>query len=77
MTRAQLAYQQYLRSPRWWLLRRLRLWLDGNRCRLCGSQRGLQAHHRSYEYKGKSFLRELGDLTTLCPRCHGDFHDGD
>jgi len=74
---AQLAYHAYLRSPRWWILRRVRLWIDGHRCRMCGGRTALQVHHRDYANKGKSWLGELFDLTTVCDSCHSDYHDGD
>jgi hypothetical protein len=74
---AQLEYRRYLKSWRWWVLRRVRLWMDGNRCRMCGSAERLQVHHRDYLHRGKAWLGELFDLTTVCNSCHGDFHDGD
>lgn len=74
---AQVEYRHYLRSWRWRMLRRLRLAIDGRRCRMCGSRAALQVHHRDYTNRGKSWLGELFDLTTVCDSCHDDFHDGD
>ena len=77
MTPQQAEYQQYLKSWRWLILRAVRRWLDGDRCRMCGARRGLEVHHRDYLHRGKSWLGELLDLTTVCLACHGDYHDGD
>jgi hypothetical protein len=74
---AQLEYRRYLKSWRWWILRRLRLWMDGRRCRMCGAAERLQVHHRDYLHRGRSWLGELFDLTTCCASCHSDYHDGD
>jgi len=76
-THTQRQYQTYLRSPRWRLLRWLRKWMDGNRCRMCGTRSRLEVHHRDYTHRGKSFFGELMDTTTVCRNCHGDYHDGD
>ena len=64
------AYAAYLRSPRWRILRALRRWLDGGRCRVCNSRVQLETHHRSYANKGGSFIGEFGDTITLCKVCH-------
>lgn len=77
MTPQQAEYQQYLRSWRWLILRHLRRWLDGGRCRMCGGRQRLEVHHRDYLHRGGSWLGELLDLTTVCRACHGDYHDGD
>lgn len=77
MTPAQAEYRRYLHSYRWRLLRTLRLWMDGGRCRMCGRCNGLECHHRDYTYRGRNWWRELMDLTTVCRNCHSDYHDGD
>jgi 5-methylcytosine-specific restriction endonuclease McrA len=75
---AQLEYRRYLRSPRWRLfLRPLRVWMDGKRCRVCNSPDSLEVHHRSYTHRGRSWWRELLDLTTLCEYHHNEAHNGD
>jgi len=56
---AQAEYRHYLKSWRWRLLRRIRLWIDGHRCRMCGASEALQVHHRSYQHRGRSWWREL------------------
>jgi 5-methylcytosine-specific restriction endonuclease McrA len=67
---AQMAYRRYLTGWRWWILRRLRLRIDGRRCRICNEGEPLQMHHRGYEHAGRSWWGELSDLTALCPACH-------
>lgn len=73
-TPQQAAYRDYLRSPRWRLIRRLRLWLDGGRCRVCNGRGPLQVHHRSYEHRGGSLEAEICDCVTLCAACHHKAH---
>jgi 5-methylcytosine-specific restriction endonuclease McrA len=40
----------------------------------CGNRNGLHPHH--IEWKGKGGKDELGNLVTICWRCHSDIHDG-
>ena len=77
MIPTQNEYRRYLTSHRWHILRTLRLWLDGGRCRMCGKSIRLEVHHRDYTHRGRNWWRELMDLTTVCHNCHGDYHDGD
>lgn len=73
-------YQDYLHSPRWYLLRTLRIAIDGGRCthrtnlRRCEKHTTLQVHHTSYAHKGApglgGMLAELNDLRTLCDYHH-------
>lgn len=77
---AKLLYRFYLLSPRWmvlrWLCKTRDLWM----CRCCFSTQNLQAHHKSYRYRGApgiaGLLLELRDLITLCDKCHGKEHFG-
>ena len=76
----KLNYQFYLLSPRWlalrWLCKTRDLWM----CRRCFGTRNLQAHHKSYRFKGApgigGMLLELRDLITLCSDCHRKEHFG-
>ena len=54
-------------SAYWRNIREQCLARDGYRCRLCNSPDELQAHHRTYDRKGRE---DLEDLTTLCRECH-------
>lgn len=81
MTTPRLAYATYLRSPRWRILRALRRWLDGGRCRhysedgtMCGSRKRLECHHYNYRHRDGSFVGELMDCVTWCHDCHSKWH---
>ena len=79
LTARQAQYREYLRSPRWRLLRWLRKVIDLGACQDCLkvgriARHGLQVHHTTYANKGESFFAELGDLTTLCDACHAKRH---
>ena len=75
LTAAQAEYRNYLHSFRWRIVRRIRLWLDGNRCRVCNRRGRLEVHHRSYEHRGGSIEGELKDTITLCAECHMAAHE--
>ena len=60
-------YRAYLRSPRWRLIRWLKLCMAGFKCQQCGAIRKLQVHHLTYEHL---FNEHLGDLQVLCKSCH-------
>ena len=66
-------YSEYLKSNPWKMISAIVIGRAGNRCQLCNSPKGLQAHHRTYEHKGKE-MDHLGDLICLCNRCHIYFH---
>mgnify|MGYP001614277604 CR=1 FL=1 len=66
-------YDTYINSPEWHHKRKLRLALDGNRCRLCdedGSRYGLEVHHRPSSYAKIPNETIEDDLITVCSRCH-------
>lgn len=71
-------YSNYLRSPRWRMIRFLRRKLDGQRCRLCNNDQHLETHHRRYDNRGRpglfGFLAELRDCITVCDNCHKTAH---
>ena len=73
MEATQRAYQQYTRGTYFREVSRRVKARDGHRCTRCGKTKGLQAHHNTYEHRGHE-LEHLGDLTTLCHRCHIGFH---
>lgn len=75
LTPGQIAYRKYLQSWRWrWLLRPVRVWFDGGKCRLCNSAEYLEVHHRSYKHLGGNVLLEFFDLTTVCHADHTAYH---
>lgn len=79
LTVRQAKYREYLRSPRWRLLRWLRKVIDLGACQDCLKEgritrRRLQVHHLRYDNKGGAFFAELRDLTTLCAEHHAARH---
>ena len=75
---ATMEYATYLRGWRWWVIRSVRVWMDGRVCRACKSRYKLQVHHASYVWRGrggmKGMLWELLDTITLCDTRHGAAH---
>ena len=75
---ATMEYATYLRGWRWWVIRSVRVWVDGRVCRACKSRYKLQVHHASYVWRGRGGLKgmyhELRDTLTLCDSCHGAVH---
>jgi len=64
-------FGMYLRTDRWSDLREQRLEMDNHRCRMCNSD-ATCVHHRRYpEIYGEE---SVDDLTSLCNRCHQNFH---
>ena len=66
-------YKVFLRTRYWKYVRRLVMKRDGYCCKRCGSGKGLQVHHLSYEHHYAEHLW-LGDMVTLCEGCHGVVH---
>ncbi len=67
-----MTYHEYIMSRHWreHPARLAELAASGFRCRLCnhdGSESPLEVHHRTY---ANLFNEQVGDLTTLCRRCH-------
>jgi 5-methylcytosine-specific restriction endonuclease McrA len=78
-TTAQAQYRDYLRSPRWRLVRWLRKFIDLGVCQDCLrvgriNRRGLQVHHESYRNRGGSLEGEVADCVSLCDACHARRH---
>jgi len=66
-------YQAYLASPAWKLVADTVKQRAGYKCQVCNSETDLQAHHRTYEHRGRE-MEHLGDLICMCKRCHSIFH---
>lgn len=74
-TPAQEKYHAYLQSDYWQRVSQAVKQKADYRCQLCNSQHGLQAHHRTYENRGRELEgNNLNDLTCLCSACHELFH---
>ncbi len=62
------SYAEYLETPHWQRIREAMLWLAGERCQVCKSQKGLEVHHASgYSCLGNE---TPDDLIVLCNLCH-------
>ena len=71
MAGAKKRYRAFLDGETWRQLRELKL-KDSPFCERCGVKENLQVHHRHY---GRQWGTErLGDLETLCGRCHRKRH---
>lgn len=68
-----MPYAQFLETDYWRKIARMVKDRDGRRCVVCNSTKNLAAHHRTYEHHGEEHLF-LGDLTTLCEKCHTRHH---
>jgi hypothetical protein len=67
----RLAYFKYLRSDGWRARRKAALKRAKNRCQLCATTEGLDAHHRTYRRLG---AERPDDVTVLCRFCHKLHH---
>ena len=63
-----LAYEDYLQSPFWFVIRNIVLFRDGFECTLCGDKATCVHHH----YYGANVLygKDLNALVSLCDACH-------
>ena len=59
--------------PHWRYIRQFRLWLDGYRCRHCGTVHDLHVHHRT-PIKDGGHPFAMDNLITLCEPCHRETH---
>lgn len=50
---------------------------DGHKCRECGTQSGLHAHHIKAKSKFPALAFEISNGVTLCRDCHAAAHAGD
>lgn len=68
------SYASYLRSAHWRSLRyRYRNSPSTpNECYICGNDKNLELHHRTYVRLGHE---RFSDLVLLCRPCHQDTHD--
>ena len=78
MTDTQREYRRYLSSARWRKVRAIRRMIDGQKCCVCGSKKGLEVHHKSYRNRGNmgvfGIMAEVADCVTLCHKCHQREH---
>jgi hypothetical protein len=72
MTEAQQAYQIYLESEHWRLLRAAAFRQFGRKCSRCPATCRLQVHHVRYRWPWTAST--TGDLVILCRSCHEKEH---
>ena len=72
--RFNLDYDKYIESDEWKETREERKFLDGYKCRFCGSAMNLVVHHTTYENVPNE---DMDDLLTLCKTCHNELHKYD
>ena len=65
------SYWSYLQSPHWRSVAKRHHESDLPQSCICGADRSLQLHHKTYERLG---AEALGDLILLCRGCHQDVH---
>ena len=74
------SYHEELEDPKWKKKRLSIIERDSYQCRQCGSQKGLQVHHRQYHRHRvsgewlKPWEYESQLLVTLCEDCHRAGH---
>lgn len=67
-------YLEYIQTAHWKMIAEEVKKRAGHRCQVCNRDSELEAHHRTY----RNLYHEsenMGDLTCLCRRCHGLFHE--
>ena len=69
-----MPYEEFLKTPYWKAIAQYVKKRDYNRCQLCGAQKHLHVHHKTYQHHGDE-LHHLQDLVTLCKKCHSKTHD--
>lgn len=65
----KMPYGDFLKTEYWREVAKLVKARDGMKCRVCNSSRTLDAHHRSYQFRGCDHLH-MDELITLCRVCH-------
>lgn len=68
-----MKYHDYLQTDYWKEVSLAVKKRAGWRCQVCNSPHDLDAHHRTYDHRGRE-LDHLDDLVCLCRRCHAVFH---
>ncbi len=66
------SYQEYLMSQYWKDKRDFILEHFGNKCIECGTEKGLNVHHKNYDSVGNE---NTEDVTVLCFKCHKEEHN--
>lgn len=70
-----MSYKDFLQTPYWKAVAGKAKQVQHYKCQLCGINKNLVTHHRTYEHHGLEHLYLKTDLITLCSSCHEKFHD--
>ena len=65
------AYDKYIDSDQWTMMRWGLFYKRGEKCERCGKTENLQVHHKTYE---NLFREKFADLEILCKECHRKEH---
>lgn len=73
----RMNYHDFLQTPYWVAISAYKKYKTHYKCALCGSNKKLVTHHKSYERHGQEHLKKVidEDLIVLCDDCHNKFHD--
>lgn len=69
-----MTYLEKLKDKRWTSLAYDVKKEAGFKCRVCGHNKTLQAHHRMYKKNKEPWEYEMDDMVCLCGSCHEKFH---
>ena len=62
----------YMKSSKWFKIRKKVLKRDSYMCQACMSKNNLDVHHITYEYTGEEVLE---NLVAICRDCHSELHE--
>jgi len=65
------SYEEYLNSKDWANYKKMFYRCNLNKCWVCGSDKNLNIHHKTYQRLGKE---KKGDCLFLCKTCHCEVH---
>lgn len=68
-----VTYNRFLKTDYWSDVRERILARDEYVCQMCGSEKSLVVHHKTYKHHKKE-AEHLEDLVTLCNACHNEWH---
>lgn len=70
----EMSYSDFLKTPYWKAISERIRYRAKNKCQMCGSDKNLNVHHRSYENHGDE-IHHMEDLICICGNCHSKFHN--
>jgi hypothetical protein len=69
-----MPYDQFLETPYWQAVRKLKFKQTGRKCVECESTKRIEVHHLTYKHHGREH-KHLEDLEVRCRKCHGNIHN--